>query len=175
MENFTLPGDQEFARLVQNLASLLVESGWTLSTAESCTGGWIAKCCTDLAGSSAWFDRGFVTYSNRSKHEQLGVEVSTLEKEGAVSESTAIEMAQGARQRAGVNAALAVTGIAGPDGGTTNKPVGLVWFAWSLEGRVASSEVMQFQGNRDAVRRQTVVHALSGLQELLSSAKGDRL
>ncbi len=167
MENFVLHSDQEFERLVQILASRLMECGWTMATAESCTGGWIAKCCTDLAGSSAWFDRGFVTYSDRAKHELLGVDLSTLEKEGAVSKATAIQMAEGARQRAGVNAALAVTGIAGPGGSTADKPVGMVWFAWSLEGRQTSSDVMHFQGDRDAVRRQTVVHALSGLQELL--------
>ena len=167
MEDFVFPGDQEFERLVQNLASRLMKCGWTMATAESCTGGWIAKCCTDLAGSSAWFDRGFVTYSDRAKHELLGVELSTLEKDGAVSKATAIQMAEGARHRARVNAAVAVTGIAGPGGGTADKPVGMVWFAWSLEGRQAGSEVIQFQGDRDAVRRQTVVHALSGLQELL--------
>jgi nicotinamide-nucleotide amidase len=167
MENFVLPGEQEFERLVQNLATRLMKRGWTMATAESCTGGWIAKCCTDLAGSSAWFDRGFVTYSDRAKHELLGVELSTLEKEGAVSKATAIQMAEGARHRAGVNAALAVTGIAGPESDNTNKPVGMVWFAWSLEGCQASGEVMQFQGDRDAVRRQTVVHALSGLQSRL--------
>jgi len=168
MENFVLPGDPEFERLVQNLASRLMNRGWTMATAESCTGGWIAKCCTDLAGSSAWFDRGLVTYGDRAKQDLLGVELSTLNKEGAVSKYTAVQMAEGARHRAGVNAALAVTGIAGPDGGTADKPVGMVWFAWSLEGRRTSSEVMHFTGDRDAVRRQTVVHALSGLQDLLS-------
>jgi len=167
MENFVLPGEQEFDRLVQKLASRLMKCGWTMATAESCTGGWIAKCCTDLAGSSAWFDRGFVTYSDRAKHELLGVEISTLKNEGAVSKATAIQMAEGARQQAGVNAALAVTGIAGPGGSTADKPVGMVWFAWSLEDCQAGSEVIQFQGDRDAVRRQTVVHALSGLQNRL--------
>ncbi len=168
MENFVLPGDQEFERLVHHLASRLMNCGWTMATAESCTGGWIAKCCTDLAGSSAWFDRGFVTYSDRSKQDLLGVELSTLKEEGAVSKATAVQMAEGARHRAGVNTALAVTGIAGPDGGTAEKPMGMVWFAWSLEGRQTRSEVMHFTGDRDAVRRQTVVHALSRLQDLLS-------
>ena len=162
-----LPGEQDFARLVQKLASGLMKCGWLMATAESCTGGWIAKVCTDLAGSSAWFDRGFVTYSDRAKHDLLGVDFSTLKKAGAVSRAIAIEMAEGARRQAGVNAALAVTGIAGPAGGTADKPVGMVWFAWSLEGRQASSEVMHFQGDRDAVRRQTVKHALSGLLDLL--------
>ena len=167
MENFVLPGEPEFERLVQNLASGLMKCGWFMTTAESCTGGWIAKVCTDLAGSSAWFDRGFVTYSDRAKHDLLGVDFSTLKKAGAVSRAIAIEMAEGARRQAGVNAALAVTGIAGPAGGTADKPVGMVWFAWSLEGRQASSEVMHFQGDRDAVRGQTVVHSLSGLLDLL--------
>ncbi len=167
MENFVVPGEQEFATLVQKLASRLMEYGWTLATAESCTGGWIAKCCTDLAGSSAWFERGFVTYSDRAKHELLGVARDNLKQEGAVSKATAIQMAEGARNRSGVNAALAVTGIAGPGGAAADKPVGTVWFAWSLEGRAASSEVKQFEGDRDAVRRQTVAHALNGLLDLL--------
>jgi len=171
MEDFVFPGDQEFERLVQKLASRLMKCGWTMTTAESCTGGWIAKCCTDLAGSSAWFDRGFVTYSDGAKHDLLGVESSTLEKEGAVSKATAIQMAEGARRRAGVNAALAVTGIAGPGGGTADKPVGMVWFAWSLEDFPASSGVKQFGGDRDAVRRQTVAHALNGLLELLEASE----
>ena len=171
MKNFVLPGELEFERLVQKLASSLMRRGWSMATAESCTGGWIAKCCTDLAGSSAWFDRGFVTYSDRAKHELLGVELSALEKEGAVSKATAIQMAEGARYRAGVNAALAVTGIGGPGGGTADKPVGMVWFAWSLEDHQASSEVMRFQGDRDAVRRQTVAHALNGLLELLEASE----
>jgi len=167
MKNFVLTGEQEFEPLVQNLASRLMKCGWFMATAESCTGGWIAKCCTDLAGSSAWFDRGFVTYSDRAKHELLAVELSTLRIAGAVSRVTAIQMAEGARHQAGVHAALAVTGIAGPGGGTADKPVGMVWFAWSLEGRRASSEVMHFNGDRDAVRRQTVKHALSGMLDLL--------
>ena len=138
-----------------------------MATAESCTGGWIAKCCTDLSGSSDWFDRGFVTYSDQSKHDLLGVELGVLKNPGAVSEATAIQMAEGAYRRAGVNAALAVTGVAGPGGGSADKPVGMVWFAWSLEGSPVSSEVMQFEGDRDAVRRQTVIHALSRLLDQL--------
>lgn len=163
MENYEIPAEQGFEKLVQYVASRLTACAWTLATAESCTGGWIAKVCTDLAGSSAWFDRGFVTYSDKAKQELLGVKRSTLKNDGAVSEATVIEMADGARNRAGVSAALAVTGIAGPDRGDSDKPVGLVWFAWSLEGCRTRSEMMQFQGDRDAVRRQTVMHALSGL------------
>jgi nicotinamide-nucleotide amidase len=155
-------GDPEIWGLVQKLAASLLSKKWTMAAAESCTGGWIAKCCTDLVGSSAWFDRGFVTYSNRAKQEMLGVGAAVLETEGAVSQATAIAMAEGARL------ALSVSGIAGPDGGTADKPVGTVWFSWSLEGQPALSEVMQFAGDRDAVRRQTLVHALSRFEELLN-------
>ena len=167
MEHDKLPGEQDIEKLVQRLAARLIKCNWSMATAESCTGGWIAKCCTDLSGSSDWFDRGFVTYSDKSKHDLLGVELGVLENPGAVSEATAIQMAEGAYRRAGVNAALAVTGVAGPGGGSADKPVGMVWFAWSLEGSPVSSEVMQFEGDRDAVRRQTVVHALSRLLDQL--------
>ncbi len=167
MTNHSLPGDAEFSQLVSDLALCLTAKGWTLATAESCTGGWIAKCCTDLAGSSAWFERGFVSYSNEAKRELLGVDAEILESEGAVSEAVAVQMAEGARRRAGVNAALAVTGIAGPDGGAADKPVGTVWFGWSVEGHAARSDLQHFEGDRDAVRRQTVVHALGGLLALL--------
>ncbi len=169
MEDFAVPDEREFERLVEKLASRLKINGWSMATAESCTGGWIAKCCTDLAGSSAWFERGFVTYSNRAKYELLGVKRSTLEEHGAVSEATAVQMAVGAHRHAGVDAAVAVTGVAGPDGGTPDKPVGTVWFAWSLEGRPVSSEVMWFRGDRDAVRRQTVAHALNRLLDLIKA------
>jgi nicotinamide-nucleotide amidase len=166
MTNQDLPGDEEFSALVLELAQSLAARGWTLATAESCTGGWIAKCCTDLAGSSVWFERGFVSYSNQAKHELLGVAAETLETEGAVSAAVAAQMAEGARRRAGVDVALSVTGIAGPDGGTADKPVGTVWFGWSLKGQPAQTEVQHFEGNRDAVRRQTVIHALAGLLTL---------
>jgi len=161
--------DREIGGLVQKLAASLLGKGWTMATAESCTGGWIAKCCTDLAGSSAWFDRGFVTYSNRAKQEMLGVEPAVLEAEGAVSKAIAIAMAEGARHWAGVNVALSVSGIAGPDGGAADKPVGTVWFGWSLEGQPVVSEIIHFEGGREAVRRQTLVHALSRLEELLAA------
>ena len=167
MTDHSLPGDAELSGLVLELAQSLTTKGWSLATAESCTGGWIAKCCTDLAGSSAWFERGFVSYSNRAKHDLLGVAQDVLESEGAVSEAVAQQMAEGARRRAGVSAALSVTGIAGPDGGTADKPVGTVWFAWSLPGQAVHSDLQCFKGDRDAVRRQTVAHALSGLLALL--------
>lgn len=163
MSDFHVPGDAELAKRVAELAAELTARGWKMAAAESCTGGWIAKCCTDLAGSSTWFDRGFVTYSNEAKIEMLGVDAATLEGQGAVSREVALQMAQGARRRAGVDAAVAVTGIAGPDGGTADKPVGTVWFGWLLAGREAEAAAMQFDGGRDAVRRQTVDHALDGL------------
>jgi nicotinamide-nucleotide amidase len=149
------------------LASRLAGRGWTMAAAESCTGGWIAKCCTDRAGSSDWFDRGFVTYSNDAKHELLGVEEEALVDAGAVSREVALQMAIGARVRAGTDVAVAVTGIAGPGGGTADKPVGSVWFAWALEASV-EAELVRFPGDREAVRRLTVQHALQGLIDRLS-------
>jgi nicotinamide-nucleotide amidase len=133
-----------------------------MATAESCTGGWIAKCCTDLAGSSRWFDRGLVAYSYPAKQEQLGVIVEDLEAHGAVSEAIAAQMALGARRLSGVGLALAATGIAGPGGGLPNKPVGMVCFAWSMRGAILRTECKVFKGDREAVRAQTVLHALEG-------------
>ena len=164
-----IPGDAELARLVEALAAALIARGWMLATAESCTGGWIAKCCTDRAGSSAWFESGVVSYSNGAKRELLGVDASVLDCEGAVSRAVALQMAEGARRRSGADTALAVTGIAGPDGGSAEKPVGTVWFGWALGGRPAEAERRVFGGDREAVRRQTVAHALRGLLERLPS------
>ena len=134
-----------------------------MATAESCTGGWIAKCCTDLAGSSTWFDSGVVSYSNHAKRKLLGVEAGVLVRDGAVSRSVALQMAAGARHRSGADVALAVTGIAGPDGGSPDKPVGTVWFAWAGDALPAEAELHRFDGDRDAVRRQAVAHALRGM------------
>ena len=140
-----------------------------MATAESCTGGMIAAACTDLAGSSAWFDRGFVTYSNAAKTELLGVDPVLIENHGAVSEPVARAMAQGAlaRSPAQVVVAVAVTGVAGPGGGSADKPVGTVWFGWATPAGVAS-EVRHFGGDRAAVRQATVAHALTRLLDLLS-------
>lgn len=168
MEDSTVPGDAEFARLVEAVSARLLARGWKMVSAESCTGGWIAKCCTDRAGSSAWFERGFVTYSNAAKQDSLGVDAATLEHAGAVSREVALQMAQGACRRAGVEVAVAVTGIAGPDGGTPQKPVGTVWFGWSLAGH-SEAEVMTFSGDRDAIRRCSVAHAFQGLITRLGS------
>jgi nicotinamide-nucleotide amidase len=162
-----IPGDEKFRQQVEALAERLADRGWFLATAESCTGGWIAKCCTDRDGSSTWFERGFVTYSDRAKQELLGVEAETLRTDGAVSEPVAVQMAEGARRQAGVDAALSVTGIAGPTGGSVEKPVGTVWFAWAVDARDAEAEMVRFDGDRDAVRRQTVYHALAGMLERL--------
>ena len=164
-----IPGDAELDRLVAALALVLRGRGWTLAAAESCTGGWIAKCCPDQAGSSAWFDSGVVSYSNRAKRDLLGVDAGVLERDGAVSRPVAIQMAEGARRRSGSQVALAVTGIAGPDGGSQDKPVGTVWFGWAVGERPAESERVVFAGAREAVRRQTVAHALQGLLDRLAS------
>ena len=137
-----------------------------LVTAESCTGGWAAQAVTAIAGSSEWFDRGFVTYSNDAKREMLGVAADTLARHGAVSEQAALEMASGALARSRASVALAITGIAGPAGGSAAKPVGTVCFAWAADS-AARSETMLFPGDREAVRRQSVIHALRGVMRLL--------
>jgi nicotinamide-nucleotide amidase len=152
--------------LVQQLATELLARGWMLATAESCTGGLIAGACTDLAGSSAWFERGFVTYSNAAKVQMLGVAAALIAQHGAVSEPAARAMAQGALQHSHAQVALAVTGVAGPGGGSADKPVGTVWFGWALNGEVVS-EVQHFAGDRAAVRQATVRHSLRRLLDLL--------
>jgi nicotinamide-nucleotide amidase len=148
------------------LATLLVAQHRKLATAESCTGGLIAAACTDLAGSSDWFERGFVTYSNEAKTAMLGVDATLIAGHGAVSEPVARAMARGALQQSLAQVSVAVTGIAGPSGGSTDKPVGTVWFAWGLPSGT-SSEVQHFAGDRAAVRAATVQHALERLLSLL--------
>jgi len=150
----------------QQLAALLLQRQLTLATAESCTGGMIAAACTDLAGSSEWFERGFVTYSNAAKHEMLGVDAALIATHGAVSEPVACAMAAGALQHARAQVSVAVTGIAGPSGGSDAKPVGTVWFAWGLPDGI-TSEMRRFDGDRTAVRAATVQHALDRLNALL--------
>jgi nicotinamide-nucleotide amidase len=162
----SVPDDSKLAELAKNVARNLLDRGLVMATAESCTGGWIAKCCTDLAGSSAWFERAFISYSYAAKREQLDVDSMVLEKAGAVSEATALQMAVGAVRESEADVSVAVTGIAGPSGGTDEKPVGTVWFGWSVNGSVTTEHVV-FPGDRDAVRRQTVAHALSGLADRL--------
>lgn len=152
--------------LAGQLAALLQAQGWLLATAESCTGGMISAACTDLAGSSNWFERGFVTYSNEAKTELLGVPAPLIARHGAVSEEVARAMASGALERSRAQVAVAVTGVAGPTGGSAAKPVGTVWFAFALPRRLVS-EVRRFDGDRAAVRSATVRHALQRLLELL--------
>lgn len=148
------------------VANLLINNGWCLSTAESCTGGLIAAACTDLPGSSAWFERGFVTYSNAAKIELLGVNASLIDTHGAVSEPVARAMAAGALQRSHAQVAIAVTGVAGPSGGSTDKPVGTVWFGFALSGGV-TTEMCHFEGGRATIRQAAVQHALARLAELI--------
>ncbi len=157
--------DPELQRLVHEVAAWLQARRLTLVTAESCTGGWIAKLATDVAGSSAWFDCGMVAYSYEAKQALLGVRPQTLEQQGAVSRECAIEMVSGALIHSGANIAVAVTGIAGPGGGSPDKPVGTVWIGWKRRGDYARAEVFRFDGDRDAVRRQTVAMALRGLMD----------
>ncbi|MCX7251759.1 MAG: CinA family protein [Burkholderiales bacterium] len=154
--------DPDILQLCTQLAQALKARGWMMATAESCTGGLIAACCTSLSGSSDWFERGFVTYSNAAKTEQLGVPATLVEAHGAVSEPVARAMALGAVAHSKAQISVAVTGVAGPTGGSADKPVGLVWFGWAV-GEQAWTECRRFDGDRDAVRAATVRHGLQGL------------
>lgn len=155
--------DEALNWLAVAVAAEMKAHGRMLATAESCTGGWIAKLCTDLAGSSAWFERGLVSYSNEAKQELLGVKASEIYRFGAVSEEVAAAMARGAVERSRADCAVAVSGIAGPDGGSPDKPVGTVCFGWAMPGDVVETEIHLFSGDREEVRRATVVAALEGL------------
>ena len=159
----------DIAVRVRTLATLLIRQQHRLATAESCTGGMIAGALTALAGSSAWFERGWVTYSNRAKQEELGVDPALISAHGAVSEAVAAAMATGARTMAGTDYALSVTGIAGPDGGTPEKPIGTVCFGWSTPTQ-KQTDTQHFIGDRQQIREQAVAHALSGLIALLVDA-----
>ncbi|MCC1495687.1 CinA family protein [Alcanivorax sp. 1008] len=149
--------------LAERAGRLLARHKILLVTAESCTGGWIAEAITAVAGSSAWFERGFVSYSNQAKQDMLGVSSDLLNRCGAVSQEVVLEMARGAIQRSKGHISVAVSGIAGPDGGTADKPVGTVWIAWGQKLGHAEAESFLFSGDRQAVREQTVVRALQGL------------
>lgn len=154
------------SNIALNLADKLMSLGWMMATAESCTGGLIAAECTDLPGSSRWFDRGLVTYSNSAKSDLLGVDPSLIASHGAVSEEVARAMALGAVYRTNAQASVSVTGIAGPDGGSATKPVGTVWFGWCINGLVYS-ECRIFTGTRQQVRQASSAHALLGLSQRL--------
>jgi nicotinamide-nucleotide amidase len=153
----------------QQLAQLLLERQWMLATAESCTGGLIAAACTELSGSSNWFERGFVSYSNEAKTELLGVDADLIAAHGAVSEVVARAMAFGAVRHSRAQVSVAVTGIAGPTGGSKDKPVGTVWFGFMVDG-LLTSEMVRFDGDRAAVRRATVDHAFDGLLKRIRSS-----
>ncbi|MGQ0656693.1 MAG: nicotinamide-nucleotide amidase [Chromatiales bacterium] len=161
--------DAVIRELAEQLGAALKGRGLMLATAESCTGGWLAKAITDVPGSSQWFDRGFVTYSNEAKREQLGVSAQTIEMKGAVSDATAREMAAGALRASHAQVAAAITGVAGPDGGGAEKPVGTVWFACALTGEPGIAWRCLFSGDRESVRRQAVAEALRKLPELLKA------
>lgn len=161
-------------KTLTELATLVGErlsaSGDTLATAESCTGGWVAQSITAISGSSAWFDRGFVTYSNEAKQEMLGVSADTLAQHGSVSEQTASEMVSGALEHSRAGFALSITGVAGPTGGSRAKPVGTVCFGWARRAdRSVRVETRHFEGDREAVRRQSVIRAMQGVIEWLDA------
>lgn len=164
------PDQKSLEALAAQAGEALLAERQTLAAAESCTGGWVSQCLTAIAGSSEWFERGFVTYSNAAKQETLGVPEEILAAHGAVSQPVAVAMAEGALRHSRASWALAITGVAGPTGGSAEKPVGTVCFAWACrDGRVVT-ETRHFSGNREAVRAQSVARALTGLLEQLLSA-----
>ena len=170
-----LVSDSELFELSERVGRELLAAGWRIVTAESCTAGWIAKALTDVPGSSQWVDSGYVTYSNTAKVRDVGVSSRTLDEHGAVSEATVREMVNGALRVAGVEIAIAVSGIAGPDGGSADKPVGTVWFAVATpdaRGAGTTCERRQFGGDRDQVRRQAVGHALRLVLRLVQAGRG---
>lgn len=152
--------DSELMQLSEKIGQALKQQGATLTTAESCTGGWIAKVLTDIAGSSAWFERSFITYSNEAKEQMVGVRGETLAQHGAVSEPVVVEMAIGALKAARAGYAISVSGIAGPDGGSESKPVGTVWFAIASAAGEGITRCECFEGDRESVRRQATAYAL---------------
>ena len=170
MSTTPLPPQTPTADLVTRLADDLLARGWMMATAESCTGGLIAAACTDLAGSSQWFERGFVTYSNEAKTQMLSVDPAQIDAHGAVSEIVARAMAHGAVRHSQARVAVAVTGVAGPSGGSPAKPVGTVWFGFMVDGRLAS-EMRRFEGDRAQVRTATMRHALHRLIDLIEATE----
>ncbi|MFH1493324.1 MAG: nicotinamide-nucleotide amidase [Pseudomonadota bacterium] len=159
--------DESLFRLAEETGQALKARGWMLATAESCTGGWVGEAVTAVPGSSVWYDRGFITYTNASKQEMLGVQAETLAQHGAVSEETVREMAAGVLRHSQAHISLSISGIAGPTGGSPDKPVGTVCFAWCIKNGPLKSERRIFAGDRHAVRQQAVSHALRGVLALL--------
>lgn len=166
----TPPDQTELEALAAGVGDALLRGGYFLATAESCTGGWVAQCMTAIAGSSAWFERGFVTYSNEAKQEMLGVPEEILIAHGAVSEATAVAMAEGVLAHSRAHWSLAITGVAGPSGGSPAKPVGTVCFAWASRDGLVEVETRCFPGDRHAVRAQSVACALKGLQRRMKTS-----
>ena len=162
--------DARIYELAERVGRALESRKLMMATAESCTGGWVAEAVTMVPGSSAWFDRGFVTYTNVSKREMLDVRAETLDRYGAVSQQVVREMVEGALRASQAQVALAVSGVAGPSGGTPDKPVGTVCFAWGREGAPVRAETLRLSGDREAVRRQSVLHALGVLLEMVEKA-----
>jgi len=166
--------DKELYQLAEQVAAQMMKTGDWLGTAESCTGGWVAKCLTDVPGSSQWFDRGFVVYNGQAKQQMLGVPAPTIEANGEVSEPVVRALAEGVLANSNASISLSISGIAGPGGGSDEKPVGTVWFAWSRADKVAGvvrgvktvAEMKCFSGDREAVREQAVIHALQGVLAL---------
>ncbi len=167
-DTHTLSHSMQTQQAVLHLSHVLLQKQWMMASAESCTGGMVAAACTDLAGSSAWFERGFVTYSNAAKTQQLGVDAALITQHGAVSEAVARAMAQGALLHSKAQVTLAITGVAGPAGGTLDKPVGTVWFAWAMPQGL-HSELRHFEGDRATVRQASALHSLLGLLSLIES------
>jgi nicotinamide-nucleotide amidase len=161
--------DRELFDLAARAGQALKARSWMLVTAESCTGGWVSECVTMVPGSSEWFERGFVTYTNVAKREMLGVRAQTLDIHGAVSEQTVREMVAGALAGSHGHVATAVSGVAGPAGGTAQKPVGMVCFAWGTRGTEPVTTTRLLSGDREAVRRQSVIVALEGVLEMLEN------
>lgn len=162
-----IPTDQDLADLAQTLGEKLRQSKKLLATAESCTGGWVGKVITDVPGSSHWYDRGFITYTNESKQEILGVPAEIIRTHGAVSEQTAKAMVEGVLRQSHADVVLSITGIAGPGGGSETKPVGLVWFGWGQRAGDIQTQSHTFPGDREAIRRQAVQHSLSILEKYI--------
>ncbi len=163
-----VPSDLELAELATATGETLGAARLISGTAESCTGGLVAKLITDIAGSSAWFDAGFVTYSNEAKHQMLGVPNALFSTDGAVSESVVLSLAEGVLQRSAAQISTSISGVAGPGGGTPDKPVGTVWIAWARSGQVSYALSYQFDGDRDAIRRLAARQALRGIILLAS-------
>lgn len=163
--------DEQLSAVASELGEALLLTRSRMVTAESCTGGWVGHVITSVAGSSRWYDRGFITYSNASKREMLGVSAGVIARYGAVSEQTARAMAEGALEYSQAQFALSITGIAGPGGGSDEKPVGLVWFAWAGKNLKTISQYSRFAGDRQAVQRQAVYHALQSMLSFVASSR----